>query len=56
MKKEKKKEKKKEDEVYGNAIQVSQVSNCRHLIVFFFAVLFLIHDESQTFGCKLIRF
>lgn len=35
MKKEKK-EKKKEDEVYGNAIQVFQVSNCRHLIVFFF--------------------
>lgn len=57
MKKEKK-EKKKEDEVYGNAIQVFQVSNCRHLIVFFFlhSLLFLIHDESQTFGCKLIWF
>lgn len=55
MKKEKK-GKKKEDEVYGNAIQVFQVSNCRHLIVFFCSLLFLIHDESQTFGCKLIRF
>lgn len=54
--KKKKMEKKKEDEVYGNAIQVFQVSNCRHLIVFSHSVLFLIHDESQTFGCKLIRF
>lgn len=35
MKKEKKKEKKKEDEVCGNAIQVFQVSNYRHLIFFF---------------------